>query len=89
MLVPRLKNKIQLLVTVFLLQLNILSAQTDLLLNGDFEDINTCTEYNAECGVEGWFYLKEVKAQMLNNEVPSKLLYPCYWNNSSMRFAKG
>ncbi|HUM46534.1 MAG TPA: hypothetical protein PLD84_06385, partial [Chitinophagales bacterium] len=54
--------------------MNILSAQTDLLLNGGFEDINTCTEYNAECGVEGWFYLKEVKAQMLNNEVPSKLL---------------
>ncbi|MEI2740382.1 MAG: hypothetical protein V9F01_16530 [Chitinophagaceae bacterium] len=54
--------------------MNIALAQTDLLLNGGFEEINTCTEYNAECGVEGWFYLKEVKAQMLNNEIPSKLL---------------
>lgn len=74
MLVSRLKNKIYLLVAICLLQLNIALAQTDLLLNGGFEEINTCTEYNAECGVEGWFYLKEVKAQMLNNEIPSKLL---------------
>lgn len=44
------------------------SAQTNLLINGDFEDINTCTEYKAECGVEAWFYLKDVKAQMLTNE---------------------
>lgn len=46
------------------------TAQHNLLLNGNFEDINVCTEYNAECGVEGWFYMKEVKAQMLNNETP-------------------
>jgi len=43
-------------------------AQTNLLLNGGFEDINTCTEYNAECGVEAWFYLRDVKAEMLANE---------------------
>lgn len=43
------------------------AAQTNLLLNGSFEDINTCTEYNSECGVEGWFYLSDVKAQMLEN----------------------
>ncbi len=43
-------------------------SQTTLLLNGGFEDVNTCTEYSAECGVEGWFYLKDVKAQMLENE---------------------
>ena len=55
MLVSRLKNKIYLLVVICLLQLNIALAQTDLLLNGGFEEINTCTEYNAECGVEGWF----------------------------------
>lgn len=41
-------------------------SQTNLLLNGAFEDINVCTEYKAECGVEGWFYLKDVKAQMLS-----------------------
>src|SRR5215475_11121268 len=43
-------------------------TQRNLLLNGSFEDINVCTEYNAECGVEGWFYLKDVKAQMLAND---------------------
>ncbi len=50
------------------------SAQTNLLLNGGFEDVNVCTEYDAECGVEGWFYLKDVKAQMLSNETNIKLL---------------
>jgi len=49
-------------------------TQHNLLLNGGFEDINTCTEYNAECGVEGWFYLLEIKAQMQSNDVVSELL---------------
>src|SRR5689334_17202367 len=53
---------------------NSLFAQTNLLLNGGFEDINTCTEYKAECGVEAWFYLKDVKAQMLSNETGNRLL---------------
>jgi outer membrane protein OmpA-like peptidoglycan-associated protein len=48
-------------------------AQTNLLLNGGFDDINTCTEYKAECGVEGWFYLKDVKIQMLANDSASQL----------------
>ena len=39
-------------------------GQTNLLLNGDFEDVNVCSEYKAECGVEGWFYLKDVKVQV-------------------------
>ena len=51
-----------------------LAAQTSLILNGGFEDINTCTEYQSECGVEGWFYLKDVKAQMLANETNSDIL---------------
>jgi outer membrane protein OmpA-like peptidoglycan-associated protein len=57
----------------YLLYTNFLSAQTNLLVNGGFEDINTCTEYNAECGVEGWFYLRDIQAQMLANDdnVPS------------------
>lgn len=58
----------------FLLQLGAGNAQTNLLLNGGFEDVNTCTEYTAECGVEGWFYLKDVKAQMLGNETHTNLL---------------
>jgi outer membrane protein OmpA-like peptidoglycan-associated protein len=45
-----------------------LSAQTNFLLNGGFEDINVCTEYHAECGVEAWFYLKDVKAEMISSE---------------------
>jgi outer membrane protein OmpA-like peptidoglycan-associated protein len=49
------------------------SAQTNLLLNGGFEDVNTCTEYNSECGVEGWFYLKDVKAQMLASDSSNTL----------------
>lgn len=52
----------------------ITNSQPNLLLNGGFEDINTCTEYNSECGVEGWFYLKTVKAQMLENETGNALL---------------
>ena len=56
------------LAIAFLFQFITSNAQTNLLLNGGFEDVNTCTEYSAECGVEGWFYLKDVKAQMLNNE---------------------
>lgn len=59
---------------VWLLYQNNCFAQTNLLLNGGFEEVNTCTEYKAECGVEGWFYLKDVKAQMLNNETNSQLL---------------
>jgi outer membrane protein OmpA-like peptidoglycan-associated protein len=50
------------------LQPGIVFAQQNLLLNGGFEEVNTCTEYKSECGVEAWFYLKDVKAQMLSNE---------------------
>ena len=39
-------NKTRLLVTACLLQYIIASAQTNLLLNGGFEDVNTCTEYS-------------------------------------------
>ena len=48
-------------------------TQINLLLNGGFDDINTCTEYKAECGVEGWFYLKDVKIQMLANDSANQL----------------
>jgi outer membrane protein OmpA-like peptidoglycan-associated protein len=68
------QNKTGLLIAVCLLQFSITNAQTNLLLNGGFEDVNTCTEYNSECGVEGWFYLKEVKAQMLSNESNTNIL---------------
>lgn len=48
-------------------------AQPNLLLNGGFDDVNVCTEYKAECGVEGWFYLKDVKVQMLANDTINTL----------------
>ena len=67
-------GKKNLLLSFLLLQCWIAHAQTNLLLNGGFEDINTCTEYKAECGVEAWFYLKDVKAQMLLNENNISLL---------------
>jgi outer membrane protein OmpA-like peptidoglycan-associated protein len=69
-----LRNKLRLLVISCLLQFSIANGQTNLLLNGGFEDVNTCTEYSAECGVEGWFYLKDVKAQMLENETNTNRL---------------
>lgn len=31
------------------------------MLNSYFADINICDEYAADCGVEAWFYLKDVK----------------------------
>lgn len=49
-------------------------AQANILLNGGFEEVNTCTEYRSECAVEGWFYLKEVKVQMLLNETNAGLV---------------
>jgi outer membrane protein OmpA-like peptidoglycan-associated protein len=58
---------------LILTQANKISAQTDLLLNGNFEDINTCTEYDSKCGVEAWFYLTEVQVQMLGNEINTNL----------------
>jgi outer membrane protein OmpA-like peptidoglycan-associated protein len=63
-----------LFVSLTILQSEKISAQHNLLLNGGFEDINTCTEYNAECGVEAWFYLLEVKAQMQTNDADVDLL---------------
>ncbi|MCX6317856.1 MAG: OmpA family protein [Bacteroidetes bacterium] len=62
------------LLFILLLHGTSLRAQQNFLLNGGFEDINTCVEYNAECGVEGWFYLKDVKAQMLSNDVNIQLV---------------
>jgi outer membrane protein OmpA-like peptidoglycan-associated protein len=62
------------IITSCLLQTGSICSQSNLLLNGGFEDINTCTEYESECGVEGWFYLKDVKAQMISNENASPSL---------------
>ncbi|MBL7748860.1 MAG: OmpA family protein [Chitinophagaceae bacterium] len=74
MLAAKALIKILILITAWLLLHIPAKAQTNLLLNGGFEEVNTCTEYKAECGVEGWFYLKEVKAQMLSNDGELKLL---------------
>lgn len=55
-------------VILFSLLYTVGNGQANLLLNGDFEDINTCKEYKAECGVEAWFYMNDVKVQMIHNE---------------------
>lgn len=78
-------NLKNLIVLCVVLSINLSAfSQTNLLLNGGFEDINTCTEYKAECGVEGWFYLKDVKTQMLLNETNTDKLgansYALYYN---------
>ena len=68
------RHKTVFLLAALLLQVRVTNAQTNLLLNGGFEEVNTCTEYSSECGVEGWFYLKDVKAQMMSNETNTTLL---------------
>jgi outer membrane protein OmpA-like peptidoglycan-associated protein len=68
------RNKAAILILFVLLHRLPAAAQVNLLLNGGFEEVNTCTEYDAECGVEGWFYLKDVKAQMLSNDIATNLL---------------
>jgi outer membrane protein OmpA-like peptidoglycan-associated protein len=40
------------------------TAQQNLLLNGNFEDINNCAEYHSECGVEAWFYMNAIQVQL-------------------------
>ncbi|RZM08278.1 MAG: OmpA family protein, partial [Pedobacter sp.] len=60
------------------------SQQQSFILNGDFEDVNTCSEYKSECGVEGWFYLSDVKAQMRSNEIPDSI----YGDNSYALYMK-
>ncbi|MEO7984176.1 MAG: OmpA family protein [Bacteroidota bacterium] len=69
-----LRNKTVLWIAILLSHAGKGNSQANLLLNGGFEDVNTCTEYNAECGVEAWFYLKDVKAEMLSNETNTNLL---------------
>lgn len=56
------------LISAFFIGLPAGMSQTNLLVNGGFEEVNVCTEYKAECGVEGWFYLRDVKVQMLGND---------------------
>jgi outer membrane protein OmpA-like peptidoglycan-associated protein len=58
-----LTNKIWLLVFL-LFSVTVINAQQNLIANCDFEDINDCAEYHSECGVEAWFYLANVKAEL-------------------------
>jgi len=74
MVIPTTLYKLFFISIISLLPFGTLQAQTNLLLNGGFEDVNTCTEYNSECGVEGWFYLKDVQAQMMTNDSNTTLL---------------
>ncbi|MES2773431.1 MAG: OmpA family protein [Bacteroidota bacterium] len=49
-------------------------SQRNLLLNGDFEDINKCSEYNSECGVEAWFYMNASRVQLSHADNNDSLL---------------
>jgi len=42
------------LATLILVSICILSRSQNLLVNGSFEDLNTCTEYHVECAPEAW-----------------------------------
>ncbi|WP_207497307.1 OmpA family protein [Aridibaculum aurantiacum] len=45
-----------LLVCILLIPVMVARAQ-NLVANGSFEDRNVCTEYNAACAPEGWFFI--------------------------------
>ncbi len=62
------KFSLIILISCIFLHANSICAQKNLVLNGNFEDINTCTEYKSECGVEAWFYLSDVKIQMRGHD---------------------
>ena len=51
---------------------NTIKAQ-NLFVNSGFEDYNRCTEYNAECGVEGWFNIPPVPFKINNSAIPKPL----------------
>jgi len=51
-------KKLTNVVTIVLLSLSV--AGQELIANGSFEDINTCTEYHAHCNPSAWFYLKQI-----------------------------
>ncbi len=49
-------------------------AQHNLLLNGNFEDINICSEYHSECGVEAWFYMSATHVNLAKSETGNPIL---------------
>jgi outer membrane protein OmpA-like peptidoglycan-associated protein len=51
-----------------------INGQRNLLLNGDFEDLNNCAEYHSECGVEAWFYLNASRVELTNNQSQQSFL---------------
>lgn len=42
------------LIVIFLITIIVKCYSQDLILNGDFEDVNICSEHNAPCSPEGW-----------------------------------
>ena len=56
------------------LAVNYTISQRNLLLNGDFEDINNCAEYHSECGVEAWFYMSAIHVQLSHANTNDPLL---------------
>lgn len=47
---------------------NNLSQCQNLVLNGDFEDVNICDEYHAPCSPSAWFFMNKTGAQGYSRE---------------------
>jgi len=47
---------------VIIVLLSLASTGQELIANGSFEDVNTCTEYHAHCNPSAWFYLTQFGA---------------------------
>jgi outer membrane protein OmpA-like peptidoglycan-associated protein len=63
------------LATFFLLLLAFhFSDAQNLFANPGFEDINTCTEYEAPCAPEAWFYIHPTTNPLVNGLVAAKPL---------------
>lgn len=50
-------------VLLFCLPLECFSQQVNLLANNSFEDVNTCTEYHAQCAPAAWFIATTTKVK--------------------------
>lgn len=65
---------LKLLTLIFLVPVSSSAISQNLFANPGFEDINTCTEYNAPCEKEAWFFIKPVTIPVFTKTAPPQLL---------------
>lgn len=65
---------LRLLIFLFLLPFSSSLFSQNLFANSGFEDINICTEYNAPCEKEAWFFIKPVTISVFTKTAPPRLL---------------